>query len=106
MSRHRHRRRGRGRGHEHEFDHEFDYDGEPRPPQRTIEARGGRRKRRVNTEVHDAFRSLGADDRTGRLTDREFDRQVVEEVGYLFRKSGSHFGNMCRSIGELFSMLF
>lgn len=60
----------------------------------------------VNTEVHDAIMSLGADDRTGRLSDAEFNRQVAGEIGYLFKKSGSHFRNACRSISELIDMLF
>lgn len=95
------RQRNRRRHHRHS-----DGDGLPRPPQKTIRCRGGRHKKRVNTEVHDAVWSLGKNDRTAKLSDREFNGQVAREIGYMFRLSGSHFRNACSALSDLFHALF
>lgn len=94
-------RRHRSRNNSHRND-----DGLPRPPQKIIRCKGKRHKKRVNTEVHDAVWSLGRNDRTARLSDREFNGQVAREIGYTFRLSGSHFKNACNALGDLFHALF
>ena len=77
----------------------------PCPPQKSIR-RKVYRKRRVNTEVHEAFWSCGKINRTGALTDKEFNRQVAGEIGYLFKKSAHHARGAIRALSELVDLLF
>lgn len=77
----------------------------PQPPSKKVRRRFYS-TRRVPTEVHRAFWSLGQDDRTKRLSDNEFYSQVGGEVGYLFRLSGAHFRRAASALGELFDELF
>ena len=77
----------------------------PCPPQKFVRYKVNR-KRRANTEVHDAFWSLGRVDRTKRLTDQEFNRQVVGEIGYLFKKSAHHAKGALRALSDLWDLLF
>lgn len=60
----------------------------------------------MNTEVHDAFWSCGKINRTGRLSDSEFNSQVKDEVGYLFKLSGAHFKNAWSALTEIVDNLF
>jgi len=77
----------------------------PCPPQKFIR-RKVNKKRKTNTEVHDAFWSLGRVDRTKRLTDQEFNKQVAGEIGYLFRKSAHHAKGALQALSELWNLLF
>lgn len=71
---------------------------EPLPPGRY---RGrGEFRRRVNTELHDALVSFGANDRTSRLSDHEFACQTAREVSYLARKSAYHAERACSSFAD------
>ena len=98
MSKSKHRRRKHGHG---------DDVGWPHPPKKTVERIfRHRRRKKVNTEVHDAIWSLGADDRTKNLSDAEFNGQVAGEIGYMFRLSGSHFKRACGALVDLYHALF
>lgn len=65
-----------------------------------------RNRRERGTEFHDAFWSLGADKRVNKLSDAEFNRQLVDEVGGLFGKSADHLGKAGNALGELLDGLF
>lgn len=66
------------------------------------------------TSFHRDLCNFGTTTHSARLSDGEFARQVVEEVGYLGNKAAGHFGNavdnfasalgiVCDIIGEIFS---
>lgn len=80
-----------------------------RPPCKTVWC-NSRHKKRKPTEVHEAFWSFGANDKTRRLSDEEFDRQVCDEIGYMFRKSANHgrkaVDAMADLVGGLIDLLF
>lgn len=75
----------------------------PKPPCRKVfRQRPSPHYEEVPTEVHRALTSLGRDNQTHRLSDSEFGSQVVDEMGYMARKSGAHLG---RGIGALIWLL-
>lgn len=76
-----------------------------RPPQKTIKGKFKTTKR-VYSEVHDAIWSGGRKNRTHRLSNSEFYRQIGEEAGYLFAKSGSYFAEAGRDFCKLLRALF
>lgn len=77
----------------------------PRPPQKVVKFKK-RTKRKVNTEVHEAFWSGGKSDKIRKLSDREFNGQVADEVKYMFRKSAWHAKNAIGAFSDLLDLLF
>lgn len=80
--------------------------GRPRPPTKdvTVWRYRQKHKRKVPTEVHEAFTSLGERNRTHRLSDGEFYRQGLDEVAYLGRLSCHHFKRAMSAFSELINL--
>jgi len=79
----------------------------PKPPTKSVTRRFRKTcRRRIHTEFHDALFSFGCDNRTHKLSDREFARQIFVELDYLTDLSLSYFGSAARHFGELLRLLF
>lgn len=78
---------------------------EPGPPTRNVGFTVPASKAEPS-EVHEAFTSWGKSNKTRRLSDGEFNRQVKEEIGYLFDKSAYHARNAADALCDLWNLLF